>query len=185
MLRWWPHGLLIFAVIPHHSQMWTSLWSEARARVRPTSPPVLTAHQRRHRSSRCVRRMTCSCPMTPCGSPSCWQLGWQSPPRGLCSRQNAEKGLDGKALYAHIPARAACGCCTHGGPDDFTESRSILLSCLAFSLASAFSSFLAFTIWGKRKCESTSSAKAPKTQLQEKRGLSVPRAWKEWKAEGS
>lgn len=36
---------------------------------------------------------------------------------------------------------------THTGPDDFRESRSSLLSCLAFSLASAFSSFLAFTIW--------------------------------------
>lgn len=42
---------------------------------------------------------------------------------------------------------------THRGPDDFTESRSILLSCLAFSLASAFSSFLAFTIWAQNRVE--------------------------------
>lgn len=63
-----------------------------------------------------------------------------------------ERGLNRKALLQPDPGHAQqsrdvqSALHTHTGPDDFRESRSSLLSCLAFSLASAFSSFLAFTI---------------------------------------
>lgn len=66
-----------------------------------------------------------------------------------------QRGLNRKALVQPDPSHAQqsgigdvqSALHAHGGPDDFRESRSSLLSCLAFSLASAFSSFLAFTIW--------------------------------------
>lgn len=118
-------------------------------------PSALTAHRRTHRSSRCAHHTTCSCLMTPCESPSCWKLGWQTPPQGLCGhaehREGAQQESSGTARSQPCSAEqdgdVQSALHTHTGLDDFRESRSSLLSCLAFSLASAFSSFLAFTIW--------------------------------------
>lgn len=106
-------------------------------------------------------------------------------------RQNTQRGLNRKALLQPDPSHAQqsrdvqSALHTHTGPDDFRESRSSLLSCLAFSLASAFSSFLAFTIWDTgQSWERAPSAKPPKAQLQEKKDQSTSQAWKRGREEG-
>lgn len=128
--------------------------------------------------------MTCSCPTTPCVFPSCWQLGWQTPPPGPWHQKREDKFQRRQKAFGqvnlpsptpHGPKRLKAWLAlghtlhTHSGLLDFRVSFSNLLSCLAFSLASAFCSFLAFTIWGTKKGfrEGRESCRHPQAQVQE------------------
>lgn len=165
-------------------------WSKTPARICPTSPPALTAHRRTRRSSQCAHHTTCSCLMTPCESPSCWQLGWQTPPQGRCGQTDGrEEGSAGKLWDSQIPAtfsRMGWGCSRC--PPHSQRARRLQgiplhpLVLLGFQPGFRLLQFLGIHHLGNKpecKDERGSSAKASKAQLQEKRDHATPHAWKE------
>lgn len=90
------------------------------------------------------------------GCPSyCWP-DWLTPPPRRCQDKRwwwVRQGL--VCVYVHV----CTWVCTDRGLEAFRESFSFLRSCLAFSLASAFSSFFASTVWREtRKNEANDTA---------------------------